>query len=59
MMISKVNIDSVNMQIDSIIKEMNRNFMQANDANVGIKGLQNEIPKSSFSIESLLRQEKK
>lgn len=58
-MINKVNIDSVNMQIDSILKDMNKSFMQTGNSDVGINRAQNESAKISFSIESLLRQESK
>lgn len=58
-MINKVNIDSVNSQIDSILKEMNTSFLHSGNTNNSINSVPNENSKHSFSIESLLRQEKK
>lgn len=59
-MINKINIDSVSIQIDSIVSEIRQTLSSNSGLKINIQSPVNDnIKNSSISIESLLRQEKK
>lgn len=58
-MINKINIDSVSIQIDSIVSEIRQTLSSNSGLKINIQSPVNDnLKNSSISIESLLRQEK-
>lgn len=56
---NKVNLDTLNMQIDSIVRDMRQNFEITKSSNINISLTGNTNNQPSVTIESLLKQEKK